>query len=224
MQSSPKEKHYGAAMPNASSKHGEKQVATSPDHAATTAAKWNVEVITEPSGERDVPSVPEVSEVTAAIGEEEVLAQTDSENGCNANADIAIATEVKVNLHGESYEPHQAFEARIGIWRSEYPVVVLCDVVCYDCFLDNAKDDEPKPQIKKAFAQYALSADLREESIGSSDRTCQQKREEREVEEIFQERNLEAEVASINIHGIADGLEGIEGNADGKRNARQREV
>ena len=211
-------------MPNACSCHGDNQVAAGAAYAVTVAAKRDVEIVAEPSGERDVPSMPELREVAAVIGEGKVLAQTDAEHCCNADADVAVAAEIQIDLHGETNKSHQALETRIGIRHGENPVVVLGNVVGHNPLLDDANDNEPQSHVEQTFAEHVLPLDLWEEGLCPGDGACQKEWEEREVEEVFPKADLEAEVTSIDIHRIADGLEGIEGNADGHCNACQREV
>ena len=168
--------------------------------------------------------MPELCEVAAAVRESKILAQTDSEHGGDANTDVAVTAEIQIDLHGKAKKSHQALEARISIWHGEYPVIILGNVIGNNGFLDNAKDDEPESQIKETLADCVFPSYLREESFCPSDRAGQQEREEGEIEKVFQKGNFEAEVTPIDIHRIADGLERIEGNADGECNTRQRKI
>lgn len=145
VQSSPNEEHQGTAVPDTGSQHRDKQTETSAHNPVSIASERDIEIVAEPGRERNVPSVPEIREVAAAIGEGKILAQTDAKHGCDTDADVAVTAEIQVDLHGEAKKSHQTFEAGESIWRREYPIVVLGNIVGDYGFLDDAQNDEPKP-------------------------------------------------------------------------------
>ena len=130
-------------MPDAGSQHCDKQVETGAEYAVTITAERDVEVVSEPRRERDMPSVPELCEVAASVGEVEILTQPDAKHSSNAYAYVAIAAEVKINLHGKAEESHQALETRIGVWHGENPIVILGDIVSDNSFFYYTQHEEP---------------------------------------------------------------------------------
>ena len=56
----------------------------------------------------------------------------------DANADIAVTTEIQVNLHGKAQKSHQALETRISLWHRKNPIVILGNIIGDNSFLDNA--------------------------------------------------------------------------------------
>ena len=117
--------------------------------------------------------MPEFCEVTAAVRESKILAQTDSEHGGDANTDVAVTAEIQIDLHREANKSHQALKAWICIWRWEYPIVILGNIIGNNCLLDNTEDNEPESHIKKPLADNILPPDLREEGLGSGNRAGQ---------------------------------------------------
>jgi len=66
------------------------------------------EVSAEPLGESHVPVVPELSQVGFEIGRGKVLRQFNSEQLCDAESNVCVATEVEVDLKGVGVDddPH----------------------------------------------------------------------------------------------------------------------
>ena len=67
-------------------------------------------------------------------------------------------------------------------------------------------------------------ADLGQEAAGTRDGAGEQQGKEGQVEAEFQEVRMSVILAPVHIHGIADCLERIEGNADGQDDVADGEI
>ena len=122
MVESPGEESPVGAMPEAADEEDDKGVAHHLPLADTTAAQRDVDVVTEPGGQRDMPAAPELGNVAAEIGVGEVAAQADSEELGGTDGDIAVACEVAVNLESEEDSGHHMLATATSV--REYVVHV----------------------------------------------------------------------------------------------------
>ena len=204
-------------MPQTAHSHGDEIVHIGAHGAAAVAAQRYVEIVAEPGGEGDVPAVPELAQVERLVGISEVLFQLESHQGGDADAQVAVAGEVAVNLQGIAQDAHQVLKTRIGHGVFENPVVVLGDIVGYEEFLEHAHDDEPEADVGAPVGHGCRLLKLRQQGAGPGDGACHDEREEGQVEGILEQAHLVGVLAFVHIYGIADGLEGIEGDTDGQQ-------
>ena len=216
MQRAPEHEHPGGAVPEPRHDHGQEIVEQGPRLPLPVAAQGDVDVVPEPGGERDVPAAPELREVERAVGVEEVVVQAETHQRGDADGEVGVAGEIKVDLHRVAQHRHQQLVAGVGDGAVEGEVVVDGQVVGQHALLQQAADDQPEAQAQFVPGGGLGAADLREEAPGARDRAGEQQREEREVEAEFEEVRMPVVFAAVHIHGVADGLEGVERNADGQ--------
>ena len=161
-----------------------------------------------------MPAMPELGWRGSAVGEREVFEQMETHQRSNADAYVAIAREVAIDLNGIAEDAHHALEARIGGRAREDPIVVLGNVIGNHTLLDETDHHKPQTHIETPLGNCTRFANLRQQDMGSGDGPCQKQGEKREIEEEFQQRDLHREPAAIDIDHITDGLKGEEGDAD----------
>src|SRR5438067_209974 len=98
MQRAPEDERPARAVPESAEEHGDHQVAVRAPSSAAIAAQRDIEVITQPTGERDVPARPEFAEAAREVRAVEVDAEVESENARQSDGDARIAGEIAVDL------------------------------------------------------------------------------------------------------------------------------
>ncbi len=182
----PEHEHEGGSVPQSCHSHRQQTVEVGAQTVVAVASERNVQVVAEPCGERDVPSAPELREVGRLVRKTEVVLQTYSQQCRQSDAYVAVAGEVAIDLHGVAQHSHEVLKPRISFRRFEYPVVVLRYVVGYDSLFHQSNYYKPQSGVNHSFGHVALeTAQLRKEVARTCYRSCQQEREERDVEQIF---------------------------------------
>ena len=82
-----------------------------------------------------MPAAPKLCHVERLIREVEVFFQLESHHGGQTDAHIAVAGEVAVYLQRIAEDAHEVLETAVGRGVVENPIVVLCDVVGDESFL-----------------------------------------------------------------------------------------
>ena len=214
MEQAPDDEHARGPMPYACDEHGGKVVEVGAQLSTAVAPQRDIDVVAKPGGEGDVPAVPKLREARGLVGEAEVVLQAETHQGGQSDRQVAIAREVAEDLHGESDHAHEALEARVVGGRVEDPVVVLGNVVGDDHLLDDAQENQPQALVgqRAAWGQLVCML-LWDEYFGARDGSRHEEGEEGEVEGVFQQRRGGGKASAIDIDRVADGLEGVEGNA-----------
>ena len=214
VEQAPDDEHARGPMPYACDEHSGKVVEVGAQLSTAVAPQRDIDVVAKPGGEGDVPAVPKLREARGLVGEAEVVLQAETHQGGQSDRQVAIAREVAEDLHGESDHAHEALEARVVGGRVEDPVVVLGDVVGDDHLLDDAQENQPQALVgQRAAWRQRVGVLLRDEYFGARDGSRHEEGEEGEVEGVFQQRCGGGKASAIDIDRVADGLEGVEGNA-----------
>lgn len=214
----PGDESPAGAMPEAADEHGDHEIAGGGAEAAATAAEGDVKVVAEPAGEADVPAAPEVLGGGGEVGVPEVVHQIEAEPASESLGDGAVAAEVAVDLKGEGINagedlPGGEFVGGAG----EGGIGDEGEVVGDDNFAEEAGEDVVEALTKALLVEFfAGSGDLSEEPGGTLDGAGEQLGEEGNVGGVVEERLGGLDAAAEEIDGVGEGLEGIEGDADGE--------
>lgn len=171
-----------------------------------------------------MPSVPKLVQAERLIRQVEVLAQIKAHDGGNADAHVAVAGEVAIDLGTVTDHRHETLEAGVEERVVEHPIVVLGDVVGKDRLLDNARDDQPQSSVYHLPADAFVAPYLREELVCTHDGTCQNKGKERDIEQIFEKRSRGGDPSTVDVGHVTDRLKRIEGDAHRQEDVGQTEV
>ena len=98
-------------MPQSAHGKNNEQVEEPVPSVYATAAKGDVDVVSEPRGERDVPTAPELRNGFRQIGLTEVLHQVEAQYTGGSDGDIGIAGEVAVDLKRKRVHADEALHA-----------------------------------------------------------------------------------------------------------------
>ena len=177
---------------------------------------WKKDVVIHPGIEANVPAIPKLGH---ALGEEwgfEVAHQFDSKQlGCS-NGDVGVPREVSVDLECEEYEPKKEGD-RMMLCRSiEAHVDVGRTGVGDDDLLEHAPEDETHAVAPLLVSKGAGRGDLRQEVGGALDGPRDKLGKERDECGKCDGVAGGLEVAPIDVDGVGEGLEGVEGDADGQ--------
>ena len=210
----PQDEVEGGSVPKATEKHGHEQVEVLTELAVTVAAQGDVEVVLEPGREADVPTPPELGDGGRLVGAVEVLGELESEQEGDADGHVGIARKVAVNLEGVAIDGKEIFESAVQVGLVENTLdEVDADIVGNDGFLEESGDDVEDTRAKHGIGDHERAANLWDEVAGTNDGACHQLREETDVEGIIEQPVEGLDVASIDIDGVTQRLEGEEGNA-----------
>ena len=201
-------------MPQAGAEEDEQTVQGGAAPAAAAAAEGKVQVLPEPGGEGDMPLSPEVTNGSRRIGKEKVLPDGEAEHPSHADGHVAVAGEVKVDLQriADSAKPSQT---GIHDRRAENRIDHDRCGVGQQKLLAESDDEAPDPGRGLpggAAAPVDLGRDIAPADNGSGD----QLGEERDIEQKLQKAAAVILRTAVDIDGIAQTLEGEEGDADGE--------
>ena len=87
-------------MPQSAYKKYRHDIHTGSHTPPPVAAQRDVDISCEKPGQRHVPTFPEIPDIDRLIGTVEVFRQMDSEQFPQADGNVTVAAEVKIQLHG----------------------------------------------------------------------------------------------------------------------------
>ena len=180
------------------------------------SAKGDVEVVSEPGGEGDVPTPPELGDVAGEVGELEVGHQLEAEELGGADGDVGVPGEVPVDLEGEEDGAEDEGGAGEGLGVVETHVDVGRTGVGDDDLLEHAPEDEAHAVAPLLVGEFAGRGDLWQEVGGALDGSSDELREEGDEGGEGDGVSGGLEVAPVDVDGVGEGLEGVEGDADGQ--------
>ena len=117
-----------ASMPESAYKESDEQIQTVAPSRYSVTAKRNVDIVSEPCGERYVPPAPEFFDGKREIRTLEIRHQVDAEQSGTADRNIRIPGEIAVDFNGKHNGDNDKDESDVGVY-----------VVIY--FVDNAGKD-----------------------------------------------------------------------------------
>ena len=190
----------------------------SPSGNAVTAER-NIYVITEPRAQRHMPSAPEFGDASRNEGIIEIFEKIKAEDLTQTDRHIAVSRKVEVDLERKrdrvKPEKQNGFFIRcrkIGAKRRKR--------IRNQNLLTEAENETANAlrRLIKAVRSFAqLSVDIRV----ADDRTRDQLGKKRNVGSQIDRILLRAHVASVDVHRIAEDLEGIEADPDRERDLQQ---
>ena len=217
MDGAPEDEVEGCAVPKSSQQHGGEQVDVLPEFAVAVAAKRDIEVVLEPGGEADVPAPPELGDGCGLVGAVEVLRKVEAEQEGYAYCHVGVAREVAVDLQGVSIDCQEVFESAVEVGLVEDALDEVDGyIVGDDCFLEESGDDVEDACSEHLAGDHEGTPYLQDEIACPDDGACHELRKEADVEGIVEQSVERPDVAPIYIDGVAEGLEGEEGYADGQ--------
>ena len=170
-----------------------------------------------------MPSAPELGGRLGDIGIVKVHSVVESEHPTQTDRHIRIGREVIVNLqrvqqHAKPGACHrQLVERRIQILRHQ-----LAGDVCHQ-HLFAQSDTEAGDSLTHIAGSGAAVFDFGGNVAVSHNRACHQLVIAGQVHQVLVILLLCGNLSAVDIHHIADGLEGIKRDADGQRNLRHRQ-
>ncbi len=215
MPEAPEDEVPGGAVPEASEEHGDEEVSAGAPGARAVASEADVEVIAEPGGEADVPPLPEFAWGGGGVGDVEIRHEIEAQEAGGAAGDIGVSGEVGVDLEGEGGGAEEDGGAMDGGGLVD-EVDEGGEVVGEGDFLEEAPSDEPDAFFDHGLGDAAGGGYLGEEVATSFDGAGDELGEEGDVGEEGEEVAGGGELTAKDIEGVAEGLEGIEGDADGE--------
>ena len=210
----PEDEVEGSTVPKTSEEHGHEEVEVLTELAVTVTSKGDVEIVLEPGGEADVPTAPELGDGLGLVRAVEVLGKLETEQEGNTYRHVGVAREVAVNLEGVAIDGKEILESTVEVWLVEDALdEVDGDVVGDDGFLEESRDDEEDACAEHLVGHEQGATYLWDEVTCPHDRTCHELGEKRDVEGIVEEPVEGTYVATIDIDGVTQRLEGEETDA-----------
>ena len=213
------------AVPEPAEDHGQEQVEEDAGLPAAGTAERVVDEVAQPPAEGHVPAPPEVADAGRRVGVVEVVGDLDAEQQRAAAHEVHVAGEVAVDLRGVADERHPQRRRRVVLGRLEDVADAELEQQRRDHHpLEQARQDEGDGEGQLLDAGRRPRLDLRQQVAAPADGTDQQlgeeRHEQREVGEALRPRPRPA----VDLDEVGDGLEGVERDADGQDDLRNRQA
>src|SRR6266851_1691613 len=166
-----------------------------------------------------MPALPELRNTGGQEGRREIPRESNSEQISRADRNIGIARKIEIDLEGEQYgaEPCPI----CAIWLSEKNFIDdRSEAVRQHHFLCQPQGDETKPEGEQPVASPMAAeqpAELRQRLLGTDDGSGDELRKESLEQEKFAERLCWFAATLRDIDMVGQGLETVEGDAEGQR-------
>ena len=210
---SPEDEGPRGAVPESADEEDGEGVAQLEGARTAVAAERDIDVVAQPRHQGDVPAAPEVGDAGGEIGCAEVLHEFDAEEAGAAHGDVGVAGEVAVDLDGE--EEGSDEECQCALLSGCLPDNIHGEGagVCHNHLLAEAPEHLAQAIDSPIIIKGTRAKHLRQEVGGALDGSCHELREEADVGEEGRGIAGGGEAAAIDVDGIAEGLEGVEGDA-----------
>ena len=214
MNASPGDEGPVGAVPEPGDEEDDEDVADGLGLGDAGPAKGDVEVVAEPGGEGDVPAPPELGDVAGEVGELEVGHQLKAEELGGTDGDVGVSGEVPVDLEGEedSTEDEGGAGERFGVVETH--VDVGRTGVGHDDLLEHAPEDKAHAVAPLLVGELPRGSDLWQQVGGPLDGSGDELREKGDKGTKGDGITGGLEVAPVDVDGVGEGLEGVEGDAD----------
>ena len=212
-------------VPQAAGSAGHDDVQVFPHGSLAVAAQRNIDVIPEPAGQGDMPIAPELANVPAEKGGVEVIHQLHTQHFGSTHGNGGIAAKVAIDLDGEKDRGDDDMRAAVipvggAVHRVHQNGGPVGD--------DDLQKEAPEHQ------QEALPQIVKGETVGDSQLAQQilrplngaghQLGEEGDKKGIAEEVSFRGNLSPVHINGIAQSLEGVEGDAHRQQHVKGRVV
>ena len=209
-------------MPQAADQKGDHGVAVLPLSPLPVSPQWDVQVVPEPGGQGDVPPPPELGDAFGDIGVVEVGQELKTQHPSQAGGHVGVAGEVEIDLEGEGQHPQpgpgnrQLRQGHGLVAVPQGPHVVGDEQLFSET---NHKDLHAGGEfIRRAGPLVDLVPQVLVFDDGSGNQLGKQGDKGAEVEDV----PLSTGVSPVDVDGVAHGLEGVEGDADGQMDPQYR--
>ena len=190
----------------------------------TTAAKRDIYVIAEPSGEGYMPASPELRYVTREIGVVEVTHQFDTKEFSRSDCDVRIAGEIAVDLERKENSCKEQSRAGLSVIRRPYLIHICSAVIGNHYLFEQAPEYLAHSIHGLVIGEAPVRLELRQEVGSAFNRSGHQLREERNKSKESDDVLGGFYLLAIDIYRVAEGLESIEGNADRKDDFEEQAI
>ena len=177
-------------------------------------AERNIDILGEPLHERAVPAMPQLDCIAREKGIEKVVHQAYAEQFRRAFRYVAVSREITVNLQGKSHGPDHTPEAVVQPDVSG--MAVICNIdperhpVGNDTFLEQSPQNQPRPLDRSGIIPAARGQELGQQLGGALDGAGHKLWEERNEHAEGHDVACRGYATLVDVHRIADCLEGIE--------------
>ena len=130
MPQAPDHKRGVGAVPQAAQEEHQYQIEVGACLASAVAAQGDVEVVTEPTGQRHVPAAPELCDRLRRVGVLEVLEELEAKHASQADRHARVAREVEVDLDrvAEDTGPRELWRELLDGQREDGVASLRCKV------------------------------------------------------------------------------------------------
>ena len=178
------------------------------------------DVVGEPGGEGDVPALPEVLQVECEVRTAEVLGKFNADEERNSHGKIGIAGEVEEELEGVAVDGDEVLEAAVEGGGVEDAIdEVVGEVVSDEEFFDQAGGDEQQGAGGDGLVEVEGREHLLDEARLAGNGAGDDRRKEVGGGEIGEVVGGGLRVFAVDVDGVAEGLEAVEGETKGEQPA-----
>ncbi len=203
-------------MPDAGGRPDDQQVEHHPAPARPAAPQGEVQVLPEPAAQGDVPPPPELAGRLGDIGIVEVFQKLEAQHPPQADGHVRVAGEVEVELEGEGGDAQPGPQGgEPGPGRGQIHVPQRAQGVGKQNLFTRAHGealDAGGELLKGVIPPLQLVVQVLVLDDGPGDELGEQGDEGAEGDDVL----LAPGVPPVHVDGVAHGLEGVEGDADGQ--------
>ena len=211
-------------MPESAQEEGGEGVQRVAQRRTAVAAEGDIDVVPKPCHQRDVPAAPEVAHGGGEVGSAEILHQLDAEEAGAAHGDVAVAREVAVDLDAEEHGTHGQHQRALLGGRLPDDVHGQGTAVRHQHLLGEAPKHLAQTIDGSFIFKGTRAQHLRQQVRGALDGTSHQLWEEGDVGEEGHGIARGAQLPTMDVDGVAEGLERVERDAHGKDEAQGGQV
>ena len=211
------------AMPEAGEEEHQPEVEVHAVFRATVAAERDIEVVAHESTQRDVPTTPELGDARRVIWVVEVLREVEAHDAAETDGHVGIGGEVEVKMHGVgNYRDPGGAGAHSGKVGGKKLFGLKSDDIGDDNFLGETYY-ETAETLQKLLRAVAAVAYLTLDVAVTHDRTGDELRKHRDVNDVVGEALHRIVVTSIGVENVGYRLEGEKRDAYRKRHFRHQD-
>ena len=172
-----------------------------------------------------MPTFPEVAHTGGFVGGIEILGKPEAKQQGHSYGNVGVAREIHVDLKGISKEGRKILKTGKSNGIGKDPVhKIEGDIIAYKHLLKQTFQDHEKGKSKLLHGEAVALIELWDKLRGSDNGTCYQLREKAYIEAEVENVPDRVHLPPVYIHRIRDGLEGIEGDPNGKQDGTYLKV
>ena len=224
MERAPGDKRPVRPMPQTADQEDHEGVPDDLRLGAPASAQRDIHVIPEPGGQGYMPATPELGDIPAEIREAEVPHRLESEQLSNADGHVRVTREIAIDLESEENGRQQQRTAALRLVGREDAVHVHRAVIGNHHLLEQAPQNLAHAVHAHLILEGPGPGQLRQQIRRPLDRAGQQLREETHVCEILDDVPCRLQLSTIHVDTVAQRLERVEADADGKDRLEKQTV